>query len=130
MTQIFVSIPTNDLERAKAFYTALGAAINPQYTDENAACFAWDENVFLMVLAREFFATFTDKQITDPKVAVQVSISFTRESRAEVDAIVERGLANGGTEPRPAEDLGFMYSRDLEDPDGNNLGFLFAEPQG
>lgn len=129
MTQIFVSIPTNDLERAKAFYTALGAPINPQYTDENAACFAWDDNVFLMVLARDFFATFTEKQITDPKVAVQTSINFTRESRDEVDAIVERGLANGGTEPRPAEDLGFMYSRDLEDPDGNNLGFLYATPQ-
>lgn len=127
MTQIFVSIATTDLERAKAFYTALGAPINPQFSDENAACFVWDDNVFLMVLAKEFFATFTDKQIADPRTTAQVSISFTRESREEVDRIVEAGLAHGGTEPRPAQDLGFMYSRDLEDPDGNSLGFLFAE---
>lgn len=127
MTQIFVSIATTDLERGKAFYTALGAPINPQFSDENAACFVWDDNVFLMVLAKEFFATFTDKQIADPRTTAQVSISFTRESREEVDRIVEAGLAHGGTEPRPAQDLGFMYSRDLEDPDGNSLGFLFAE---
>ena len=127
MTHIFVSIATTDLERAKAFYTALGAPLNPQFSDANAACFVWDENVFLMVLAKEFFATFTDKQIADPRTTAQVSISFTRESREEVDRTVEAGLAHGGTEPRPAQDLGFMYSRDLEDPDGNNLGFLFAE---
>jgi hypothetical protein len=46
-----------------------------------------------------------------------------------VDEILEKGLAAGGSEPRrPVQDLGFMYSRDLDDPDGNNLSFLFMEP--
>ncbi|NNH03757.1 glyoxalase [Microbacterium ulmi] len=129
MTQIFVNIPTSDLERSKAFYTALGAGINPQFTDENAACIVWDENVFFMVLKREFFATFTDKPIADPQTTAQVSLAFSRESREDVDHVIEAGLAAGGSEPRPAQDLGFMYSRDLDDPDGNSLGFLFMEPQ-
>ena len=38
MTHILVNIPTNDLERAKSFYTGLGAGNNPLFTDENAAC--------------------------------------------------------------------------------------------
>ena len=42
--------------------------------------------------------------------------------------MVSKGLAGGGSEPRPLQDYGFMYSRDLEDPDGNILGFLFMEP--
>jgi predicted lactoylglutathione lyase len=128
-TNIFVSYPTADLDRSKAFYTALGATINPLFTDENAACLAWDENIYLMVLKREFMATFSDKQLADPAITAQVQIAFSRDSREEVDMVAEAGLAAGGSEPRPAQDFGFMYSRDLEDPDGNIVAFLYMEPQ-
>ncbi len=128
MTHIFVNFPTSDLDRAKAFYTALGADINPQFTDENAACIVWDENVFFMVLTKEYFATFTDKQPVDTTTHAQVSLALSRASRADVDKALEAGLAHGGSEPRPAQDYGFMYSRDLDDPDGNSLGFLYMEP--
>ncbi len=128
MTHIFVNIPTSDLERAKAFYTGLGADINPLFTDENAACIVWDENVFFMVLTKEYFATFTDKPIADPHTIAQVSIGLSRDSREHVDETLAKGLANGGSEPKPAQDYGFMYSRDLDDPDGNSLSFLYMEP--
>lgn len=129
MTHIFVNIPTSDLERAKAFYTALGAGINPQFTDENAACIVWDDNVYFMVLKKDFFQTFTDKEIADPRTQAQVLIALSRDSREEVDSIVEAGLANGGSEPTEPKDYGFMYSRDLDDPDGNGIEFVFMEPQ-
>ena len=96
-TSIFVNIPTTDLERAKAFYTALGCTINPNFTDDNAACVVWSDTIYFMVLTREFFATFTDKPIGDPNEAVQVSLSFTRDSREDVDAILALGLAAGAT---------------------------------
>lgn len=128
MTHIFVNLPTSDLERSKEFYTSLGCEINPLFTDENAACVVWDDNVYFMVLTREFFATFTDKTVADPKTTAQVLTAFSRESRDEVDAIAERALAAGGTEPRPAQDLGFMYSRSLEDLDGNVVEFVYMEP--
>jgi predicted enzyme related to lactoylglutathione lyase len=91
MTSIFVNIPTNDLDRSIAFYRALGCAINPNFTDENAACVVWSDDIFFMVLRREFFATFTDKPLGEPKEWAQVSLSFARDSRADVDAIVEAG---------------------------------------
>jgi predicted lactoylglutathione lyase len=100
MTSIFVNIPTNDLERSVAFYRALGCAINPNFTDENAACVVWSDDIFFMVLRREFFATFTEKPVGGKEWA-QVSLSFAQDSRADVDAIVEAGLAAGGTEPHP-----------------------------
>ena len=129
MTSIFVNVPSTDLERAKAFYTALGATINPLFTDENAACIVWDDKVYMMVLTREFFATFTDKPIADPQTTAQVQIALSRDSREDVDSVVEAGLAAGGSEPRPAQDYGFMYSRDLDDPDGNSLGFIYMDPK-
>jgi len=129
MVHIFVNLPTTDLERSKAFYTALGCEINPLFTDENAACIVWDENVFFMVLTREYFATFTDKDVADPRTSAQVLTALSRDSRAHVDQTVDAGVAAGGAEPRPAQDLGFMYSRDLEDPDGNVLEFVYMEPE-
>ena len=129
MTHIFVNVPTSDLEKSKAFYTSLGAEINPLFTDENAACIVWGDNIQMMVLTKEYLGTFTDKQIIDPKTHAQVQIAFSRESRADVDSILEAGLANGGSEPRGAQDYGFMYSRDLDDPDGNGVAFVYMEPQ-
>ncbi|HST55497.1 MAG TPA: VOC family protein [Solirubrobacteraceae bacterium] len=128
-TSIFVSYPTADLDRSKAFYTALGATINPLFTDDNAVCLVWEENIYFMMLKREFFATFTEKQIADPATTAQVQSAFTRDSREEVDTVTEAGLAAGGTEHGAPQDLGFMYSRDLEDPDGNVVSFMYMEPQ-
>ena len=127
-TNIFVNIPTTDLDRAKSFYEALGFTINPNFTDENAACVVLSDTIYFMVLTREYLGTFTDKEIIDPKTQAQVSIALTRDSREEVDDVLDKGLAAGGCEPRPAQDYGFMYSRDLDAPDGNNLSFLFMEP--
>ena len=127
MTSIFVNVPTTDLERSKAFYAALGAGINPLFTDENAACIVWDENVFFMVLTNEYFATFTDKKLADPKTHAQALIALSRDSREDVDKVIEAGLANGGTEPTEAKDYGFMYSRAFEDPDGNGWGPMFMD---
>ncbi|WP_139418099.1 VOC family protein [Agromyces laixinhei] len=127
-TSIFVNLPTTDLERSKSFYEALGFSINPLFTDENAACVVLSDTIYFMVLTREYLGTFTDKQIIDPKTQAQVSIALSRDSRESVDDVLAKGLAAGGSEPREAQDYGFMYSRDLDDPDGNNLSFLFMEP--
>lgn len=128
-TMIFVNIATDDLERSKAFYAALGCEINPLFTDENAACIVWDEQVFFMVLKREYFATFTDKPVADAKTTAQVLIALSRDSREAVDEILAAGLAAGGTEPRDSQDYGFMYSRDLEDLDGNIMEFMYMDPE-
>ena len=126
-TKVFVNLPTADLERSKAFYTALGCDINPLFTDENAACIVWSDDAYFMVLTREYFGTFTDKQVVDARSAAQVLVALSRDSREDVDDVLAKGLAAGGTEPKPAQDYGFMYSRDLEDPDGNILEFLYMD---
>lgn len=127
-TNIFVNFTTEDLDRSKAFYEALGYTINPLFTDENAACVVLSDTIYFMVQTREFYATFTDKEIIDPRTQAGASIALSQDSREDVDAIVAKGLEAGGSEPRPAQDYGFMYSRDLEDPDGNNLSYLYMAP--
>lgn len=129
MTHIFVNIATDDLDRAKAYYTAVGGDINPLFTDDNAACIVWDDNVFFMVLTKEYFATFNDKEYADPKTHAQVLLSLSRESRDAVDQTIEAGVAAGGTAPGEPQDYGFMYARDLIDPDGNGIQFMWMDPE-
>ncbi|WP_243065090.1 VOC family protein [Humibacter sp. RRB41] len=129
MTAMFVNLPVTDLERAKAFYTAIGGTINPLFTDHNAACVVVDEDHnYFMLLTRDFFQTFTDLPIGDPATNPSVTVAMFLDSRDAVDATVADGLAAGGSEARPAADYGFMYQRQLTDPDGNLLEFGWMDP--
>ena len=128
-TALFVNLPVTDLERAKAFYTAIGFTINPHFTDHNAACVVVEDgHSYFMILVREFFQTFTDLPIGDPAVSPSVSTAIFLDSREAVDAAVAAGVAAGGSEPRPATDYGFMYQRGLLDPDGNVVDFGWMDP--
>ncbi|MGY1692772.1 VOC family protein [Geodermatophilus sp. SYSU D01105] len=129
MTAVFVNLPVTDLERAKAFYSAIGFTINPLFTDHNAACVVVEDgHSYFMLLVREYFQTFTDLPIGDPAVSPSSATAIFLDSREQVDATVADGLAAGGSEARPASDYGFMYQRQLTDPDGNVLEFGWMDP--
>ena len=129
MTAMFANLPVTDLERAKAFYTSLGFTINPGFTDHNAACVVVEEDhSYVMILVRDYFQTFSDVPIGDPRTGPTVALAFFLDSRDEVDAVAERGLAAGGGESREASDHGFMYQRQITDPDGNVLELGWMDP--
>jgi uncharacterized protein len=127
---MFVTLPVTDLERATAFYTAIGGTVNPAFTDHNAACIVMeDDHEYFMLVTRDFFQTFTDLPIGDNAKNPAVAISLFHGSRDEVDAVAEKGLGAGGSEPRPASDYGFMYQRGISDPDGNHIEFGWMDPK-
>ena len=129
MTMMLVNLPVTDLERAKAFYTAIGFPINPAFTDHNAACVVVEEDhSAIMILTREFFQTMSDLPIGDPAVSPSVATAIYFNDRETVDNAVAAGIAAGGTEPHPAMDYGFMYQRQLNDPDGNILELGYMDP--
>jgi predicted lactoylglutathione lyase len=130
MAQMFVNLPVTDLDRALAFYTAVGFTVNPAFTDHNAACVVVEENhSAFMLLTRDFFQTFSERPIGDPRESVSVATAIFLDSREEVDAVTEKGLAAGGTEEHPAADYGFMIQRQLTDPDGNIIEFGWMDPR-
>lgn len=118
--QIFINLPVKNLERSKAFFEKLGFSFNPQFTDENAACMIISENhSYAMLLAEPYFATFTPKSIADASKTTEVLTALSLDSREAVDRMVNAAIAAGGSEARPAQDLGFMYNRSINDPDGH-----------
>jgi hypothetical protein len=130
--QIFVNLPVKDLERSKAFFTALGFSFNPQFTDENAACMIIEDGSnYAMLLTEKYFATFASKPVADATKATEVLIALSLDSRAAVEAMVAKAAKAGGSTPRPAKDHGFMYQHGFDDPDGHGweVFHMSAMPQ-
>ena len=116
---IFVNLPVANLDASVAFYTALGFTNNPQFTDDTAACMVWSETINGMLLTHAKWRTFTDRPIP-PTTSSEVLLAISLASRDAVDAMNTAAAANGGTaDINPKQDLGFMYNRNLADPDGH-----------
>ena len=116
---IFVNLPVADLTVAMNFYSALGFENNPQFTDETAACMVWSEAIHVMLLTHDKWRTFTDRPIP-PSSSSEVMLALSFDSRDAVDAVNKAAADNGGTaDINPVQDLGFMYNRNLADPDGH-----------
>lgn len=116
---IFVNLPVADLVRSVAFYRAVGAEQNLQFTDETAAMMVFSDAIHVMLLTHDKFAQFTTRRIADSHETVQVLLAISCDSRAAVDEITEKAIAAGGRETREKEDHGWMYGRAFEDPDGH-----------
>ncbi len=126
---IFVNLPIADVERSKTFFEAIGWSINPNFTDENAACVVMGDNAYLMVLRRDFYAGFLAgrKEVGDPATTSLALVSFDLPSREAVDAFIDRVAAAGG-KVGDTQDLGFMYQRQFDDPDGNHFEPFWMDP--
>ncbi|WP_144634011.1 VOC family protein [Bordetella genomosp. 13] len=127
--QIFVNLPVADLDRSVAFFTKLGFTFNPQFTDQNATCMVIGEHIHAMLLVRDYFKTFCSKPVADATQATEVLIALNCDSRAEVEAVVQKALAAGGTAPREARDHGFMYQHGFDDLDGHAWEVFYMDPE-
>lgn len=125
--KIFVNLPITDMQRSRAFFEALGFSFNPQFTNEQGACMVISEDIYAMLLVHPFFQTFTAKRIADARESAQVLLCLSCDSRGEVDALMARALAAGATEPRPAQDHGFMYYRAFDDLDGHGWELMHMD---
>jgi predicted lactoylglutathione lyase len=126
--QIFVNLPIKNMERTKAFFGALGFSFNPQFTNEQGACMVITDNIYAMLLVEPFFQTFTKKPIADATRTTEVLVCLSCESRAEVDELVRKAVAAGGSAPNAPQDHGFMYGHGFQDLDGHIWELVYMDP--
>ena len=126
--QIFVNLPVRDLAKATAFYTAIGAQKNPQFSDDTAACMVISDSIFVMLLTYPKWSSFTPKPIADARRENEVMLALSCDSREAVDQITETAGASGGiADISPKDEYDFMYGRSFEDPDGHVWGPFFMD---
>ncbi|KQY15909.1 extradiol dioxygenase [Massilia sp. Root133] len=128
--QIIFNLAVQDLDRSKAFFSALGFTINPRYSNENALFMnVVDDTLHVMLMTEAFFESLINKPAVRARDANEVIICLSCESRDEVDSLIARAQAAGARIPHPPEDHGFMYDQGFEDLDGHLWNLVWTAPQ-
>lgn len=128
---IFVTLPVTDLGAATRFYTAIGCKKNEQFSDHTASTMAWSETITFQLQTREKFATYSSKAVADAHRTCQVLLGVSADSRDHVDAIVKAAAVAGGkADLRAPIDMGWLYNRAFQDPDGHVFEAYWLDPKG
>ncbi|MGN7454105.1 VOC family protein [Paenibacillus pasadenensis] len=123
----FINLPVQDMERSTAFYRSLGLEFNEQMTNDEGACVILNENTFLMLLIHPFYKKFIRKDIADARTS-ELILALSADSREQVDELIGKALSAGAAEAADPQDMGFMYSRSIEDLDGHLIEIMFYDP--
>ncbi len=137
--QIYVNVITKDLAKSSAFYKAIGFTKNEMFSNSDAESFMFSDNIVFMILTEEFAKNFNDSKVfADQKKTVSAFYALSCASKDEVDAMCAAAKSAGGRvyeneyNKKVASD--FMYSFEIEDPDGYILEPVFMDitkfPQG
>ena len=116
---IFVNLPVSDLAASRSFFGALGFTFNEEFSDDKAACVVLADNIFVMLLRRDFFATFVNGEIADATQSTEVLNCLSASSREEVDAMVRAAVEAGGKPWKDTFSQGPMYGGSFQDLDGH-----------
>jgi len=88
------------------------------------------DQAFVMLLVKDRFSDFTNKQIADTSTTTEAIFAISAESRDEVDEIVDKALAAGGQRSNDPMDEGFMYGWSFQDIDGHLWEVIWMDPSG
>lgn len=122
--QIIVTMAVRDLDKSRAFFSALGYAFEPMFSNEDAALMVISEgSINAMLMTAPFFSSFHTRKIANTQEAVEMWLCLSCESREEVDRLVAKAVALGATATGEPEDHGFMYGHGFTDLDGHAWQF-------
>ena len=126
--KLFVNIPVNDLQRSIDFFEALGFTFNQQFTDATATAMLVGEDAYFMLLTKAKFATFSKRPLGDARKETNALFALSADSRAEVEEIVQKAVAAGGSHAMEPQDHGFMYGWSFYDLDGHHWEVFWMDP--
>lgn len=128
--QIIFNLAVKDLDKSRAFFSALGFGFNPQFSGGNTAFMdIVDGTIHAMLMTEPMFRSLIDKPLAQAREANEVIICLSCESREELDSLIARAVAAGGRTPHPPEDHGFMVDQGFEDLDGHLWNLVWMAPQ-
>ena len=125
---VFINLPIENLKKSVEFFTALGFKFNEQITDEQGTCMIVSDSIYVMLLEKQKFSSFTPRKIADHNT-VEVLLSWACESAEEVRRISELAFSLGAKKVNEYEDMGFMVSWGFEDLDGHAWDLFWMNPE-
>jgi predicted lactoylglutathione lyase len=126
---LFLNLPVGDLDAAMTFFTRLGFAFDPRFTNQECACMVVSDQAYVMLLTRGRFADFTPTPVADAHTVTEALVCESADSREDVDAFAYAALAAGGEVAGDTQDHGFMYGRSVRDLDGHIWEVMWMAPE-
>ncbi|GAA4473955.1 glyoxalase [Rhodococcus olei] len=126
---LFANLPVRDVTATRKFFDNLGFEFNQQFTDEHTACMVVNDQTMVMLLEEPRFRDFIADDICDTAKSREVLLCVSADSRDEVNSLVERAIAAGGSAWMEPQDHGFMYGRAFRDLDGHVWEVMWMDPQ-
>ncbi len=117
--KLFVNLAVAELGRSVDFFTKLGFSFDPRFTDETTTCMLVGEDAYVMLLERPRFQDFTKKEVVDSTRQTEAILALGADSRDGVDELADKALASGGSPANDPMEMGWMYGRSFQDPDGH-----------
>jgi predicted lactoylglutathione lyase len=126
--KLFLNLPVQDLGRSVDFFTRLGFEFDARFTDESATCMIVGDDAFVMLLVEARFKDFVKKDLCDTSTHTEAIVAVSADSREDVDRFADTALGAGGSPSNEPIDLGFMYGRSFQDPDGHLWEVFHMDP--
>jgi uncharacterized protein len=122
----FVNLPVKDVAKAREFFNAIGFEFNDQFADENTNCMVISDQAYVMLHAEPTFEMYAEAQAADPATAREVLLGVSADSRADVDDLIAKVAAAGGT-TGDLVDQGPMYMQPFHDLDGHRWSVTYMD---
>ena len=124
-TKLFVNLPVKDLKRSEQFFTDLGFEFFGM--TEDMASVIISEHTQVMLLAEPTFTAYTTRLVADVSAGTEVVLALGLERPDQVDDLVKKALAAGGSAAGVPQQGGGRYQRGFADLDGHHWEALCLE---
>lgn len=125
--KLFVNVPVKELNRSVEFFTKLGFEFDPNFSDDRSTCMIVNDASYFMLLVDDRFRDFA-KDPTEVTKGSEAIFALSAVSRAEVDELADKALANGAMAAMKPMDMDFMYGRSFDDLDGHHWEVVYMDP--
>ncbi|MEO8770243.1 MAG: VOC family protein [Ferruginibacter sp.] len=128
--QFWLNLPVKNIEKSKAFFTSLGFKFNTQHGNgPNSVCLMIGEkDVVVMLFDEPTFKQCLGDTAWEISKSSEVLLSIDAESKGEVDEMVQKAIAAGGSSNHvPSEMKGWMYGCVFSDIDGHKWNVLYMD---
>ena len=131
MKSIYVGLPVTNLAASTQFYEALGFKKDAQFSDDTTSTMVWSDTITFQLQTHDKFKGWVSKEVADARTTSEVLLTLSQDTRDDVDAIVKAATEAGGKAgTRAPIDMGWLYNRSFEDPDGHMFEALWLDMTG
>jgi uncharacterized protein len=122
------TLAVRDLERARAFYSALGFTVFDMPGPAAGITVSPAPSALICLFTHEAFRAMIPGEVCDTSRSQEIIQSVSADSKDGVDELVAKAERAGGRVAEPPKDAPWGYGGGFVDPDGHVWSVLWLAP--